>query len=96
MFKLLLQIIGVAFFLLGLILMVAPTPFGFVLVAIGASLVIANNKKVASWVRNLRTRSKAVDSFFDAIQHVLPGHWRDGLDQTDPDGTNNKKTPPDD
>ncbi|MCP5433695.1 MAG: hypothetical protein H6923_10545 [Alphaproteobacteria bacterium] len=69
----------------GLVWMVLPTPFGFVLVGLGLALLISTNRRAAKWFRRLRARVRTVDKTVREAEKHLPKEARRPFEETDPD-----------
>jgi len=74
--RLLLQILGFLILLIGIAFTMSPMPFGFTLMVIGASIIVANNAVVARWLRHERMRHPLFDRLFESIEQMLPQNWR--------------------
>ena len=74
--RLILQLIGFVIMMAGIVLTLSPVPFTFTLVVIGASLIIANNRVVATWLRHVRMRFPLFERAFEGVEQILPQNWR--------------------
>lgn len=75
---------GVVLTFLGLVLAISPLPFGVVLAAFGAAMLIAASPRVAAWVRFNRTYNDTLDVHAAAAAKRLPRQVAEALEKTDP------------
>ncbi|MFZ1989544.1 MAG: hypothetical protein WAW96_07200, partial [Alphaproteobacteria bacterium] len=74
--RLILQLIGFVLMMAGIVLTLSPVPFTFTMIVIGASLIIANNRVVATWLRHVRMRFPLFERAFEGVEQILPQNWR--------------------
>ena len=81
-FRLLVAFLAVVMILFGAAMMVAPTPFGFVIVGLGLFLLATAAPPV---VRGLRKRARWLDARLDALQDKGPDWLSEQLKRSDPE-----------
>ena len=77
-----LQILGWTLIAIGLPWVWSPIPFGFVIAAPGAALVVATNRKAHGWLRRLRHRYRRLDCALARAERRLPRRMRAVLQST--------------
>ena len=89
-FRALVVLFAFVMILFGAAMMVAPTPFGFVIVGLGLFLLATAAPPV---VRGMRTRSRWLDARLDALQDRGPDWLSERLKRSDPpeDGAGARK-----
>lgn len=87
MLRILCQLIGSTFCLIGIVGMLTPIPFGLILFVIGLMFLIPTTPSVARAVRWGRSRSGLFDRAMDGITRRAPAPYRRVLRQTEIGGT---------
>lgn len=82
--RLVLRIIGFVLFGAGLVVFALPLPFGFLMIAIGLVLVVANSDWAAGQVRRARIRSPRVHRSLRQAGRRMPRRFYRILAATDP------------
>lgn len=78
------QIFGGLLILAGLSVIWTPIPFGVVLIAFGAGVILANSAAARNWVTARRARHPRFHAFLVRAERVLPGAMRRILEATRP------------
>ena len=81
---LLYQIFGWTLMVVGLLLFWSPLPLGFLLIAIGLSIVVSHNALLARHLRALRQDHQGLNERANEMEDVLPEPIADTLRKTKP------------
>ncbi len=82
--RLVLRIVGFAFFGAGMVIFALPLPFGLLMMAIGLVLVVANSAWAAGQVRRARIRSPRFHRSLRRAGRRMPRRFYRVLAATDP------------
>lgn len=77
--------LGWVFFVLGLIGMLTPIPFGIVCLMLSMLLLIPSSPRTVGFIRRMRQRSSYVDRVMAAVIRRAPAPYRRILRRTDID-----------
>ncbi len=85
MARLLVQLMGAFFLIIGIILLILPIPFGVFFTLLGLLLLIPSSPWISAKIRDIRGRYAKVDSMFAKVTSRLPLPYRRILRSTEPD-----------
>ncbi len=75
---------GVLLIVIGVPFMISPFPFGFIPIAIGASIILASSPRARAWLRLTRHRHESVDKTVGAAEEKTPHKVSRPLKRTRP------------